>query len=327
MRKAFLIISLILVSSLLSASPLTGFSITLTQAFERVEDENLLSVSSQSVKLLSKAAGDVTTSSDSGGGDSVVNVVVDEFIVNYCRDLTSVTFTVQSGGKANETIKSHYLSVSYCENLTSIDIDRSDLISGGLETLVATNNVVYDEKGEKKTGGMSTVNIEMLPGLRRVELQNNYLGTGLIEIGNFRYSNRKFEEYDWMSGNYLEYFSAYGNNIYQALNINGNGTKTSFRLGSGIPEDTAVAIRDFRITAEWWKSGNAYFRVANYSNSGYSGSKHGPGNSRRTYYNNGTVTRSQLTCEDGEEFTAEADINAGDWYSSGGYAYIYPFGQ
>ena len=168
--------------------------------------------------------------------------------------------------------------------------------------------------------------------LRKLDVHDNQLGGGKLYVGNIKYENHSLASgsYDWQDNGVLEYICAYDNDIYHAMSIprdtHGKVTYT-FRLGCDIPDSVAVGWRDFKVTSEGYKGGGTHYHIGSYSNNGYSGGKHGPGNSRRTYYNNGTVLKSQITQQAGDMLEAQAYWRSGDWYSNSGSARFYPFGQ
>lgn len=163
--------------------------------------------------------------------------------------------------------------------------------------------------------------------LKRVDVHSNRLGGGQLYVGNMRYSNHGFSNgnRDWRSGSNVEYLCAYGNDIYEGMNI--DGSWYSFRLGCGIPSGTAIAWRSFDITSEWYKGGGTGFSIGSYSNGGTVGGGWGPMDSRHTYSNSGWVYRNNISQNDGDMTGASANRWAGDYYSAGGSAHYYPFGQ
>lgn len=313
---------------LLGASSLTGFSITFTDTSkDEILQETVSVISSvHEVKSLSKSTDDA----DGSGGNSIVNVVVDRLIADYCPDLISLTLTVQSGGKGNETVKSHHISVSNCYRLETIDIDRSDLISGGLVSLRAADNASYDEEGVK-TGGLTSIDIEFFPSLETVEVQNNNLGTGLLRIGDYRYANGSCENMDWMSGNSLKHLTAYGNGIKLSFSVEDSGSKyADFRYGSDVPDKTLLTYtgrirRGGDITKR--KTATLYIKLDGYQVLHIESGLGMDPNSNR--YFSGSFTKTQMHAED------EALVNM-EYYARGvkgtnrfGYLYpvVYPFGQ
>lgn len=163
--------------------------------------------------------------------------------------------------------------------------------------------------------------------LKRVDVHSNRLGGGQLYVGNMRYSNHGFSNgnRDWRSGSNVKYLCAYGNDIYEGMNI--DGSWYSFRLGCGIPSGTAIAWRSFDITSEWYKGGGTGFSIGSYSNGGTVGGGWGPMDSRHTYSNSGWVYRNNISQNDGDMTGASANRWAGDYYSAGGSAHYYPFGQ
>lgn len=273
-------------------------------------------------------------------------MVVDEFIVEYCEDLVSVVLTVQNGGKGNETLKSRHLSVNYCESLESIDIDRCDLISGGLETLTATGNAVYDDE-MTKTGGLSSVDIEALPQLYSVDIHDNYLGTGFVKIGDFLYSNGSFSNLvngntmQWMGyGNSLTTLIAYGNEINWHFWSQGECSGNDLQIREGyvqigtIPEGKEdLVMGHFTLGVGFNRPNKKYYDIQYWfgdlhnqnrrsSDGIFDRNRDGRTNHKRTYAeltSSGTVTNGTVVRAKYQLIGNDTDYKS--------HMYIYPFGQ
>lgn len=242
---------------------------------------------------------------------------------------------VNINGGVNESIQELY--ISNCP-ITSISVTASSKLVRVDAYSCNLTNAVF--KGSQ---------------ISHIDVHDNELGKGELRIGNNSYKAHTFGRYtsifntefflynsniDWRYGTNVNYLCAYGNDIYVSLSPYSTRdavedrpamSDVTFRLGYGIPSNSAMAIWDFyAISENWAHDPSATFYIANMAYAGTRSGNHGPANSRKTCTAKGTAYRYALTIGEGTVGSSSAQHYSKDYYDdnpSGGWANLYPLGQ
>lgn len=101
---------------------------------------------------------------------------------------------------------------------------------------------------------LSDVNVQAL-GLESLDVHTNNLGTGVLKVGSFSYSNKTWSSGDYRKGNSDSLLiCAYGNGIsWFGENKSYNATNVSWscRIGANIPKDTKLSSHQIAYEGHW----------------------------------------------------------------------------
>ena len=176
--------------------------------------------------------------------------------------------------------------------------------------------------------------------MKYIDVHDNELGAGMLTVGTFSYNNHNFANgYDWQNGNPdLEYFCAYGNDIYKYYSKYQGGGRyetafsgQQFRIGNDV-QGNIVQIRHYCdanaagwVTVDFDAGLSVYVeetRVYNWSCS------HGrKGNASGTYYHYFNLTDQMKDLHEGDLCSMSAWLDGEKNGDSTIYVHIWPFGQ